>query len=994
MYNLPEITRQKNIPTALVAGGAGFFGAKICEELLNHNIRVVAIDNLVTGDKVNIEKIITHPRFVFVEHDLNTGLPDKIKSVDYVFHLAAHEAYLRFKDQKINLESLLTNAIATHNLLEFIRQCGARFIFASSVDIYQGIVSSTDLFHYYGPTEADEKIFSHSEGKRFAESLVWEYFKKYGLDIRVVRLSQLFGPGADTSAMGPLGDLIAKTKIGKDIAIEGDGLEKSYYIYLTDAVSGIFAAMFKDNTKGKIYPITDPTPITTLETAYIVKKLANRKINVVFEATRRAFRMPEVKIINIESQKEIGWSPAVDFKKGVELTLKPLGLIDDNIAETETPKKVISPTKISAAEINRRVSLPKIKGINPPTKYIASPKSKSSNRGLITLLAISVVMAIILKPYVTLGYYLWRVDTDIRNLKREATKMDVVKGALISKKIVSNLDNSRTIVKSVSILPYKEQLLPLLGAATATVKGVGVLLPVLQPIKKTLFDLGFTSLEIKNEEEFEEATKNEIGEKVREASDNFSYALAEIRNINSSKLPLLLKEKISELSRTITKLNQWDDALGALISDLPNLTGKSRMKTYLVLLQNSNELRPGGGFIGSYARIRLEGGRLKDIKIDDVYNPDGLLDEKKINMPAPEPVKKFLSQPNLRIRDSNWSASFPENAKVVSELYQKATSEKIDGVIAVDLTTVSGLLGVVGPITLTSFNEEINSGNLFERAQFHSEAGFFPGSTAKKTFLSQLGEQLIYSLFNLKLEKANELLAVLETSLNRKGIQIYLPESPVSSYLFSRGWDGSVKETNGDYLMLVEANVGSNKSNYYVRRQIKYSIEKINREGEMEVNLSIVYTHTGKDNNWPSGPYKSYLRVLVPERSALLSVEKTSGGVDKKGEKITDGTKIDRESGKTSFGVPFEVGAGESLNLSFSYVIPPEVFKIVSASSYRLILQKQAGAGIDPVTIEFTPPFGKILSVENTKTGWEQVGNTARWEGDLGEDLFLDLKFD
>ncbi len=392
MYNPPEIARNAKTPTVLIAGGAGYLGTALCESLLSRNLRVVVIDNLETGKQKNIEPYLSHPRFAFFEYDLNKGLPEKIKSADMIFHLAAHETYLDTPDEKVALDGLLTNALATHHLLEFAKDCSARFIFASTVDIYQGIVSGTDLKHYFGPTENDEKIFSHTEAKRFAESLVWEYFKKYNLDVRLVRLGNLYGPGMNLSTAEPLGKFLKELLAGHNLFVEGDGLEKDYYCYLQDAVSGLVSVAFNDKARGNIYPITDPQPATVLELAYIIKKYARPVTEVVFKPSSRKYHLPDVRVIDTQKLKELPWLPQTDLKQGVFLTLKALGYLpaenaasSPEIAPPPTPKKTV-PERINKTSL-LNFSLPRPPKNDKPRA--SSPRSKLSWLAILALLALA-----------------------------------------------------------------------------------------------------------------------------------------------------------------------------------------------------------------------------------------------------------------------------------------------------------------------------------------------------------------------------------------------------------------------------------------------------------------------------------------------------------------------------------------------------------------------------------------------------------------------------
>ena len=156
-------------PTILIAGGAGFIGAHLAEALLEQKVNVVVVDSLnATGKELQIEALLKNEHFAFFDADINKGLPPEIESVDYIFHLSGVETYM-YADGW-GLETLLANSLGTKNLLDFSLKCEAKFLLVSSIDVYQGLLSSINLAHYFGKTEFEERKYSLIEAKRYAEA--------------------------------------------------------------------------------------------------------------------------------------------------------------------------------------------------------------------------------------------------------------------------------------------------------------------------------------------------------------------------------------------------------------------------------------------------------------------------------------------------------------------------------------------------------------------------------------------------------------------------------------------------------------------------------------------------------------------------------------------------------------------------------------------------------------------------------------------------------
>ena len=217
------------------------------------------------------------------------------------------------------------------------------------------------------------------------------------------------------------------------------------------------------------------------------------------------------------------------------------------------------------------------------------------------------------------------------------------------------------------------------------------------------------------------------------------------------------------------------------------LDGKRR--EYMVLLQNEMEIRASGGFIGSFAILSFEGGRLLAFEVKDVYEADGQL---KGHVEPPEEIKKYLGEAGWFMRDANWQASFPQAAKEIQWFLEKETGRKVDGVIGVDLAVAKMILRVTGEIYVPDFKEKINKENLYEQAEFWSETKSFPGSVQKASFLGGLGKQLFEEIRGLKTTKRWELMAGIIEMLDRNEIQLAINQSAVSggSGGFRLGWGG------------------------------------------------------------------------------------------------------------------------------------------------------------------------------------------------------------
>lgn len=342
-----------------------------------------------------------------------------------------------------------------------------------------------------------------------------------------------------------------------------------------------------------------------------------------------------------------------------------------------------------------------------------------------------------------------------------------------------------------------------------------------------------------------------------------------------SWLPTRWRGSLTKGKEELMGIREDVEISSKLIKVLPEILGTDgKRRDYMVLLQNENELRPGGGFIGSYGILSFEGGKLLNFEIKDIYEADGQL---KGHVEPPEEIKNYLGEAGWYMRDANFSASFKQVSKDIQWFLDKETGRRVDGVVGVNLAVVKQLLALTGEIYVPDFKEKINKDNLYEQAEFYAETKFFPGSTQKASFLSGVGKELFEKVRTLDSRGQLKLYRALLSLAERNEVQVALNDSKAAKGMADLGWDGAIYEGKcgigncfADYLYIVEANFGVNKANYFLYRNIEQVVD-INKQMLSRV-LKINYENTAKNNNWPGGDYKNYLRIYVPYTANLAQV--------------------------------------------------------------------------------------------------------------------------
>ena len=1056
MANKNIIRKSALTPTVLIAGGAGFIGSNLAETLLLQNARVVVLDNFSTGNDVYISPLLSNPKFALFNVDINKGLPEEIESVDYIFHLAGVETYLTGHDE-VSLNTLLTNSLGTKNLLDLAQKSNAKFLLVSSINIYQGVVSSLNLDRYYGSTVQEERKYSLAEAKRYAEALVGEYYKRYNTNVRIARIPEVYGPRMDLSTGSPISTFLKDLLEDNDITLFGEGTEKEYYIYITDVVAGIIKTLFNEHTEGKIYSLVDREPFTSLELAYLLKSMAHREISINFK-NKSSLLIPLNAEPDTSNIGDLKWGSKVELKEGLLNTLKWFGyetnqhsfkpnqLIEKKAQEKQSEATIIAPN-ISKSGINLDLKesflkfghkvesiVHEVQEHNPiekmvhPHEYkepkVESPKIQKplSNKSKITIsiLAGVLVLATIFVglPLFQTYVYLKNAYAEINMVPDQIVQLDPTAAANASNKTYINLNKAQkslSRLKWITTITGQEEKYNVaqnvIGStkyfAKATYNGAKAIAPFEQIVQVIRPD---------SQETLKVEQINESQLYLANARSELQLAQAEFKKVDKNQVPAKYIDKIEYYEETLNKAVETIDIADAFATDMPNLLGIDAPRKYLFLFQNSNEIRPTGGFIGSYAVLELNNGKITSLTIDDVYNPDGQLDLREIVVPAPEPIISYLEEDKLHIRNANWDPDFATSANKIQDLFFRIDGSRFNGVIAGDLKLAQNLLNVTGPIYLTAYNEEITAENLYERTQLHSEFNYQEGVSNKKSFLTVLGSKLLERLFALPREQMPALATELGKSLDQKHMLIHLNNSRFSSVLSDKNWNGQIADTETDYLYVVNANLGGTKANYFVENTMKYEVSGLTRDGMLRSILTLGYKHTGEDYAWPGGPYTNYIRVLTPKDTKLTGArfikdgkefneeligpltEEDAERLEKQldGETIIDSGNIfekviiGNEGQYTSYEIPITVLPMEEAQLVLEYDLPPRLSLTKENAIYNLYWQKQPGTDMDKIAFIYNYPLG--LSVDRLSPDLTQSDKYTSFEGELDSDKTFEIR--
>ncbi|GAB4218878.1 MAG: hypothetical protein Fur009_2220 [Candidatus Microgenomates bacterium] len=438
---------------------------------------------------------------------------------------------------------------------------------------------------------------------------------------------------------------------------------------------------------------------------------------------------------------------------------------------------------------------------------------------------------------------------------------------------------------------------------------------------------------------------------------NLDYSLDNIKN-NLNDINEKLDFSIDAIKKIKQNLIETQDLLSKSTSFykyFENILIQNKNSKYVIFFANNMELRPGGGFLGSFAIIEIGNFQVSELKIYDIYDADGQL---TAHLDPPKPLEKYLNLPHWFLRDSNFSPDFTVNyQKALFFLEKEMKFTDFDGGILLTTTTIENILSAFNNIYLPDYKEYINSKNFYLKTQLYVEKNFFPGSIQKQTFLSKLVNQIIINLDQASLIK---LFLSIKKSLDEKQMVLYFNDENMQKLVDSFFWSGRVIEPKClinsqncivDYLFPYDANVGANKANFFINKFF-YLKTTVNSSNTISHLLTIKYENTSPSEIFPTGYFRNYFQILLPKDVLVKSITKNGVLV----EDFDENNDIFK-----SIGFYFEIPPKQSIEIRINYQLNQTL--VDNNQIYQLVFQKQIGEKNNDLILDFS--FDKNLSLIN-----------------------------
>lgn len=709
-------------------------------------------------------------------------------------------------------------------------------------------------------------------------------------------------------------------KFGK-MQVLGDGLRDAYPVFLNDVVDGLIELVFRMHKSHSLFYIFPEHPPTELSLAHMIQK-AN----------------PEVML---------------DFVKH-----------DPRLERVVYPPKgkYLLGNKYQLAQKIRKIDIGKKVGIGSENLHGKTKRLKS-----FPFFAFWILILLLLSPFFFTEFFLFLGKNTFYYAKGE-----IDRGNFVNAK--SSLHLSKTFFyagkQTLNILSFQAKAVGQVDKLSNLLENINFGYKMSDTLSQ-IFSFGDYISKILNGK-----SENSVDDFAKAQSYLKSSIIALCGAKAEGKIPAPISQNLERASPLIKFLSNTVDIM-------PNIFGMEMPKTYLILLQDNMELRPGGGVISSYGILKFNKGKITQFTMSDVYDADSQL---RGHVEPPFAVRRYLSEEHWYFRDSNFDVDFVKSALSASNFLFIETGQKADGVIAIDASFIKNILHATGPIYVADYRENVNENNFYALAQSYVDKNPLPGSTQKKDFLRSVSEAIIKEMTGEKVPYLLVAQAISDGLLQKHLLFTFKDEQNIFTV---NGWSSSLwdernnsEDSINDFIGINEANMGMNKVNNFIKRQVFQKVV-IGEGGNIAEELTINYKNESK--TWPGGDYKNYLRIILPKNTQLSKIS-----INDKSQDAKDVIEKTQEGEKTVYGFIVNVPAGENVKVKIEYALPGSILGL-NIFSYNLKFFKQPG--IDNIPYSLSIAYPKSFSIVKGSEGISGREGEASYSEKIINDKDLIINF-
>lgn len=463
------------------------------------------------------------------------------------------------------------------------------------------------------------------------------------------------------------------------------------------------------------------------------------------------------------------------------------------------------------------------------------------------------------------------------------------------------------------------------------------------------------------------------------------------RAYQSGALQRVVVDKVTE--KIVERMTSSTVGAGAGQAQfIKKMLGFDAPQTFLVLFLNNTELRPGGGFIGSYAIVTIDKAipHIKKVEGTEILDYSGYPED----FPAvpPEAIKTYLKVPRWYFRDANWSPDFASSAVKALDLYHHergAEADAITGVIGITATTLEDLLTLLGPITVQG--ETFTAQNVVDKLEYEVEIAFAQKGvdrSDRKQILADLVKAVAQKMATDVFTHWSDYFTLGQKLLAEKQVLLYSATPADQAVIIAKQWGGTIGAyPGGDYVFWVDSNLGALKTDAVLKRTLSYAITSTASGTQYTGTLTMRYEHQG-GRDWRTSRYLTYIRVYTPPGTRIIRTK----GIEKNALGIVT-TTIDQgiEFGRQWFGGFASINPGTIGEVSFTFAVSPQVTAAIKQGTYYALFPKQIGTRSHALTLNLD--FGRrVVQATPGESGTEYGDTRYRIMTDLSVDRYIEVK--
>lgn len=438
-------------------------------------------------------------------------------------------------------------------------------------------------------------------------------------------------------------------------------------------------------------------------------------------------------------------------------------------------------------------------------------------------------------------------------------------------------------------------------------------------------------------------------------------------------------ENKSSFSNSFQNYSKENKKIKAIFDIYSKILKEPYLK-FLVLFQNEYELRPTGGYLGTYGIVKIKNGKLNFAKVYDTV----VLDSKsRYYLFPPEPIYKYLKVKYWQMRDANYYPDFKQSAQIIENFYKNEAKdfEKIDGVIAINTKVFETLLKYAGPIYIESLRKTLDYKNIILELIYEVEIGYIKRGISRylrKNVLNEVLNETLKKAFSLNLLNNKKFINELIYHLDKKDILVYLKNSNLQKIVEKNHWDGGFdKNWNYDFISIIDFNINSLKSDFFIKRSIDYTIN-LDYKNNLAISfLKISYKNLARFKSWRNTDYTSFLRVYLPRDMKIIKVKN-----------LNFKKEYQEYNKKVISGLIF-VPVNQYRNIEISYTQSINKF----LSSYKLKILKQPGINTLESEISIISEKIKSINLKNYSDYFLEAPDKIKFTKIIDKDVILTINF-